>query len=310
MSATVNAKTIECSGRADWLVRRLEAVGASEAASLWGPELARLKTPERPFRSALAVYAEKTGAVESEDKPTSRMRWGLRHEPTVADAFAEEAGLPVHALPPYTIYRHHDLPAQATPDRIVLEHGWRVLELKTAGSEQARHWDDGIPMRYQVQVQHQMMVMGLGHAYVAVLIGIDDFRWFALDANQDFIAQHAERVVEFWRNVEARQPPEPGALDLDVVRAMYPRAAAGKRVLFTDSGYEALVDEHLAAKAEAKTAEVRADAAKAQLQFAMGEAELAELPSGRLLSWKTQTRVTPPQPEKTSVTRIFTVRTT
>jgi putative phage-type endonuclease len=264
--------------------------------------------PETPFRTALDVYAEKIGAVTPVDNPTPRMRWGLRHEPTIASAFAEETGLRVEALPPFTIYCHGAIPAQATPDRLVVADDWRVLELKAAGGEQARHWDDGVPMRYQVQVQHQLMVMGLERAYLAVLIGIDDFRWFSIDANRDFISQHSARVVEFWRQVEAREPPEPCALDVDVLRGMYPRSAEGKRIKLDDAGYEALLDSHIEAKVEAKAAEERADEAKAQLQLAMGDAEFADLPSGRSIRWRTQTRVTPPQPEKTSVTRVFTVR--
>ena len=52
-----------------------------------------------------------------------------------------------------------------------------IFEAKTVSAFKAGEWEDGIPDEYYLQVQHYMAVTGYQGAYVAALIGGNNFRW-------------------------------------------------------------------------------------------------------------------------------------
>lgn len=300
---------IECASREEWLQRRLEGIGSSEAASLWVEELAAMTPPEKPFKTPLALYAEKTGATSPDSDPSERMKWGLRLEPAIAAAFAEEKQLEVIAPKPFTIWRHEGAPMQATPDRLVPDGELCVLEIKTAGNDRWKEWRDGPPLKYAIQVQHQLCVMGLRRAFVAVLIGGDDFRIYDVEANDEWASQHVRRCVAFWDAVTHREQPEPVAADVDTLRELWQQAQKGKHVRFTDPLFDGLLDELQASKAAAKAAEEKAAAAQARLMDALKDAESAEFPSGRGVTWKNQVTRFEAKPAREQVSRVFRIKT-
>ena len=59
-------------------------------------------------------------------------------------------------------------------------------------------WTDEPPLHYQVQVQHQMMSMGLDWGIIAVLVGGNEFQWFLVRANGKFMRALQERLSEWW----------------------------------------------------------------------------------------------------------------
>ena len=301
--------------REEWLDARRGGIGSSDAASLFEAEIIEeSKGEERPFKSRLALYADKVGAAEDSDlSQNQRVAWGTRLEATVAEAFFELSGATPIAMPPLTLYRRTDLPMQATPDRLIEGDPVRILEVKTAGSEQAKRWGedgdpDGVPLRYQIQVQHQLAVLGLPVAHLAVLIGGNDFRTYEIAADAGFAAVLERRVREFWAAVVAREAPEPGPLDLDVVRSLYRRASVGKSVRIEAREADVLLDEYELANRVAKDAEAQANTAKARLMALLGDAEEGVLPSGRSLLWREQVRQVKPQPAREDRFRVFSVR--
>lgn len=279
--------------RETWLAARRTVIGSSDAASLFEAEIVeQSKGEERPFKSRLGLYADKVGASEDLDlSSVPRVAWGNRLEGSVADAFCELTGAQVIPIAPFTLYRRRDLPMTATPDRLLAGSPARILECKTAGAEQAKHWGEdgdpeGVPLRYSIQVQHQLAVMDLPRAHLAVLIGGNDFRTYEIEADADFRSVLERRVREFWRSVELREAPEPGPLDLDVVRSLYRKASVGKSVRIQAQEADALLDEYELAKQIASDASKQADTAKARLMALLGDAEEGVLPSGRSLLWR------------------------
>lgn len=67
-----------------------------------------------------------------------------------------------------------------------------------------------VPLRYAVQVQHELAVTDRAVGYLAVLLGYGDFRWYALWRNEAMIGQLMELEERFWNdNYLAGVPPEP-----------------------------------------------------------------------------------------------------
>lgn len=298
-------RLITCHTREAWLRERAKSIGSSDAAAICGAS---------PWRTKLDVYvglvqardAEDAGIpVEVDERMTERMRWGLRLETSIAEAFSEERQqLAVVEPPHHSLYRPAGIDfIHATPDRFVAPAS--VLEIKTTDSRNRDEWDGGVPLHYQIQVQHQLMVLKLDHAFVAVLIGGNELRTFEVEANRDFQDNLLAEIGRFMGLVEQRTPPPAtSASDEQAVRRMFRNAQDGKAIALPSecvSVYEALA----AAKAAKKAAEDEEKRLAAVLMQQMGDAELATLPDGRRVKWANETRNMPAQPARTIETRVM-----
>jgi len=82
------------------------------------------------------------------------------------------------------------------------------LEIKTAGEYKRSEWEHGIPVYYEVQVQHYMTVAGVPMAYVAVLIGGNTFKLYEVDADPEVQRKLIILEGQFWQKVTDRIRPE------------------------------------------------------------------------------------------------------
>jgi predicted phage-related endonuclease len=91
---------------------------------------------------------------------------------------------------------------------IFLEHAG--FEAKNTGAYFEKDWAEGnIPQEYWIQCQWYMMVCKAGKWYIAVLIGGNYFKWYAIDRNEEVISNLREEAVKFWNeNVLKKIPPE------------------------------------------------------------------------------------------------------
>lgn len=184
--------------RMNWLEERRRGIGGSDAAAVMG--LSKYKTP-------LAVWEEKTG-IAPPIPDNAPMMWGRNLEPVIRQHYADVTGRTV-LMPEKMLYhvKHPFMLANLdgyTDDK-------RVVEIKTA--RDSRDWGeegtDEIPIPYLCQVQHYMAVTGFAVADVAVLIGGSDFRLYEVPADAEFQAAMIDAEADFWRKVEAQEPPEP-----------------------------------------------------------------------------------------------------
>ncbi|MCL2621331.1 MAG: hypothetical protein FWD97_10405 [Defluviitaleaceae bacterium] len=67
---------------------------------------------------------------------------------------------------------------------------------------------DKIPDAYMLQLQHYMCVTGLKGAYIAVLIGGNDFRWQFIERDEELISMLIQLEAKFWDGVKNDIPPE------------------------------------------------------------------------------------------------------
>lgn len=276
------------SPREAWLAKRQTMLTASDAAAALGVN---------PYKSAVELWSEKTGLVEPPDlSGNEAVEFGIRLEPVICEAFAERTGRVVTPHAPYQVVPHpKDNLAWlgCTPDAIQssgAREGIGNLQIKTAGGFMARHWTDGPPLHYQIQVQCELAVMGLDWGTLAVLIGGQRLRWFDVERNDRFIAVMIDKLAVFWQCVQDRtMPTVDGSLATTKALAkLHPNDDGSSVMLPADARQWA--DELAAAKADVKAAKSRERAAHNKLREAVGDATYGCLPDGGVLSLKTQTR--------------------
>jgi len=268
------------------LIDRTQYLGGSDAAAVVGLD---------PYRSPYRVWIEKTGQVApSADPPSEAAYWGQRLEDLVAQEFSRQSGKQVRRSGKILRHPRHAFLAGHL-DRLIVGDGPGVfLECKTAGVRQADQWAEGqIPDAYVLQIHHYLALTGAPHAYVAVLIGGQEFRWMRVDRDETLITWLVEREVEFWtRYVEPRVPPpvDPHPDTWDAIRRRWPVAQPGRRCDL--SGSVEVIRAALAARAQRDLAEAAYQQALAAVQALVGEAEDVYLLGERIASWKTVTRRT------------------
>lgn len=144
-----------------------------------------------------------------------------------------------------------------------------------------------IPLRYALQVQHYLAASDRPAAYVAVLLGYADFRWYVLHRNDELIAGLMALEEEFWhRHVLAGVPPEPDGSEGygRLLRRLY--AASDDIELVATPEQQAMAERlHAALRAERAAARERA-AVEQALQLSMGPAAKLVFPGGQI-TWRT-----------------------
>lgn len=188
--------------RERWLEERRKGIGGSDVAKIAG--VSRWGTP-------LSVFLEKTGAFV-QDEPGESAYWGEVLEDVVAAEFAKRTGLKVRRR--NSICFHKDYPWMlANIDREVVGAN-KGLECKTTSAFAKDGWDgDELPDAYYLQVQHYIEVMGWESCFVACLIGGQRFIWKEVFRDTTTIASLIEIERDFWRRVEANDPPPLCVLD-------------------------------------------------------------------------------------------------
>jgi YqaJ-like recombinase protein len=167
-------------------------IGSSDVPSIL--DLTGVGTPAH-------VWRNKVMGVEM--PVTENMEWGVRFEPTIADAWTElyrsvtdEVGLIANAEKPWH---------QSTIDRRVrecpIDKGLRDgcgLEVKNVGYSTAERWGRDLPDRILAQVLHQMYVTGYPHMHVACNVGGNMLKPATVYANREadlmaFIVSEVDR---------------------------------------------------------------------------------------------------------------------
>ena len=269
--------------REEWLIARRAGIGGSDASAVLG--VSRWKGP-------LGVYVEKLG-IAPEEKENRFTKWGRMLEGAVATAYEEETGRKLWDTGPLTITRHATIPFLfATLDRLIMHpsRGTGVLQIKTTSWGFLEEWAEEPPLEAQVQLQHEMAVVGVEWGSLAVLVAGREFRWVDVEINREFVQAMTETEGKFWKMVEGLEPPPPDRLEETgkALRALYPKDS-GETVVLPDEAMEwhgALVE----AKTKLKRWEERKVEAENKIKAAMGGATFGALIGGGRYSWKNSDR--------------------
>ena len=303
------AKCITYDTREAWLEGRREGLGSSDAAAVLGAS--KWGTP-------LSVWIDKTGRAPDPDPDDTRFtKAGKYLERPVAQWFTDETEVTVHFPDDgkHTTYVSEQWPMlRATPDFFVnlkksdserlgipkmtdangdlgYPCGRGILEIKTTAAWLADDWVDGPPLYYMVQVQHQLAVLGLQWAFVAVLIGGNDMRWFFVQRDHAFCEILTTKLETFWRDFVDKdaEPPVARGMDGGLLKELYPGHTEGVTIEL-DASWIAVDEQLERAKERKKQASEDEARLKAKIVQAIGGAESALLPNGVKYTHKTQQR--------------------
>ena len=228
---------VHAANEEEWRKIRAKSIGGSDAAAILGLN---------PYKSAYALWMEKTGKVIPEDvSGKEAVRLGNDLEDYVAKRFMEATGKKVRREN-NTIFRD-DLPfAHANYDRLVV--GEKAgLEIKTTNALHLSKFKNGeFPANYYVQAVHYLMVSGLERWYLAVLVLGVDFKVFTIERDEDEIAALEAAERDFWEMVETDTPPElDGSVSTEeALNAEFPQSDPDEEVDLTGNAADlALLEE-------------------------------------------------------------------
>lgn len=212
--------------QAEWLELRGVGIGASELGACMGVS---------PWESPVSLWSKKLGLFKDEKRPR-RFEWGLRHERTIAEWYAEATGRSVHRATSADVDGFvallERLPLRSdvivTKDRRVMlrstEHPWLfstldtvvvdkdmgagVVELKCSDPSNKAKWRREFPVHYRAQIEAQMLVTGLHWGGVAVLFGLDDPGWTDFDSDELLRARLVNAGMAMVDAIASRRRPE------------------------------------------------------------------------------------------------------
>lgn len=233
-----------------------------------------------PYRSALDVWAQKTGMVP-DTIATPRMLVGVELEQPIIRALYAAPRELVIDQPGWV--GHKTIPHfGATVDAIARDVAdeRRVVECKVVGTHGMKRWgdvDDGaesVPSDVLVQVQWQFCCTGEQIADVVALLGTD-LRVYRVERDDEMIANLETIGAAFWEKVEGRTAPEISAEHAagarDLIERLYPRQTLDA-IDFSPEA-RALAEQYIAARDEKTAADKAQKAAGAALCAFIGEHE-------------------------------------
>lgn len=273
-------KEIAYESREEWLALRKNYIGGSDASAVVGMN---------PYKSAYALWAEKTGKIpEFDGNLTTEV--GSYLEDFVAKLFEKETGKKVRRKNRMLV--NEDYPfAHANVDRVVVGEN-AVLEIKTTNSIPAMKKLRGgeFPEQWYAQVTHYMAVGGFDKAYLAVLVNCRDFKLFEIERDEDEIAALMGAEEEFFSCVTENKPPmaDGSSSTTDALTTIYAESNGETVSLF---GYEAKVREYLALGKQIKSLKDSQDAIANEIKAYMGECERADGDAYKV-TWTTTERST------------------
>jgi putative phage-type endonuclease len=283
--------------REKWLEKRQAGIGGSDAAAVMGVS---------PWKSPLALWAEKTGLVEQPNlEELEYIEWGQVLEEPIAKKYRQVTGRSLSDMGRYAILTSDLHPfMHTTIDRIIdldaskpglvpvpaYAIGLGDLSVKNVGFFQYGEWEEEPPLQYQIQLQHELVVTGLCWGSYAVLIGGQRFRWMDQPRNDKFISYLVEKEEEFWDMVQRGIQPAADASDStrEILLRLYPKDT-GASIVLPEELQEAR-DKRQELKAQIKRAEEELQGFDNQIKAAIGNATIGLFPDGTGYSWKHQDR--------------------
>lgn len=302
MKTKVFIRSRKRSARDAWLAARRKIIGASDTPAILGVGYSG-SGPWSVWRSKVMPDGD------DEFDGDMPLNWliGRRMEPVIRELFAFETGTRTWHDGDHRLCVSDERPYVGfTPD------GWcetgperapSPLELKNVGSHAAEEWGAcehchgigcgrcnfvgrGTPLKYAVQVQHQLAVTGAARGVLCALIGGARLEYRIIERDEKFIAAMLSELDRFWKLVLAKTPPstDDAATSRDILHMLYPEPR-GICVRLSD---EALMH---AADAEQARLDIEFDRrrlliAENALKEQLGDAQYGALPDGRYVKWE------------------------
>jgi len=262
--------------REDWLEFRNTGIGGSDVSVICGLN---------KYKSVVELWMEKSNNIEASEAGEAAY-WGSCMEPLIRNEFTKRTGLDVEIQESIFQHPEHDF-MLANLDGIIHhpEHGDCVFEAKTSSVYRVAEWEDKIPDEYMLQIQHYMAVTGLDTAFVAVLIGGNEFRYYCIERDEELINMLITLETEFWENVVNHEMPAVDGSDAcaKTLLGMFPTSNETQTVLPDEASD--LITQYETASASEKAAGELKDEASNKLKQMLGDFETG-VSASRIVSWK------------------------
>jgi len=287
----------------DWLEAREGGIGGSDAGTVCGVNR---------YKSAYALWAEKSHIVERDPVVGEAIRIGHKFERPIAEFYSEENNKAVVEWPVILWSEEEGREFMfANLDFLIVEPSdefpagkvqtWRfdyappnilgILEVKTAGIAGPGNpgaWaNNQVPPSYMLQGYHYGVVTGYTNITFACLLGgaglqVREMQWDDEIAENMVIAEQ-----QFWDCIKFGNAPETDGSDAteSAQQKRYPRHEEGKGVE-GGSDLQAIWDEFTEAKARADEADTQRKALRAKILEIVGDAEFATVNGKAILSYK------------------------
>ena len=186
----------------EWLDFRADTntIGGSEVSIILGLN---------KWQTSYSLWMTKKGLTEREQVDNPAIHWGNRLEQIVGDEFQIATNIGIERFEYMLISKKY--PWLSANLDFMISDGSALLEVKTANDRMASQWgvtgSDEVPYYYYVQVQQYLIVTGLDLAYVAVLIGGSDFRWYKIAKHDKVCEQIITITKAFHDSLEANERP-------------------------------------------------------------------------------------------------------
>jgi len=210
---------------------RTRFIGSSDIAAILGLN---------PYKTLLAVWAEKTGELPPKDlSDNEAVEWGNRLERVVGDKYADKNG--VKLIPNKRRFYHPAYPFLSCELDNEVEGSDELVECKTANARMSKAWEDeegaeDAPVHYVCQVMFALGITGRKVGHLAVLIGGQKYIERTVEFDQRVFDQMVAKAVEFWNTfvVPKVMPMQISCKDSDTLQSLFPDVIFGEPVTMDD----------------------------------------------------------------------------
>ena len=244
-----------------------------------------------PYKTALNLWASKTGIYEEPYTDNRFCEWGRIMEPVLLDYYQKQYDCKVQTVP-YILQstQYNFICGNIDGVAIFPDGSKKIIEVKTTSSINESEWKDGgCPIYFYTQLMLYEWLTGVHSGQLIVLIGGNDFRVVDIPYNQDVVDAILAQCVDFWNHVATRQPLQPVAKDSSFLGKLFPQSN-GNVIQLEDSFTEKLAQLEALKQKESEIKAAK-DTIEAEIKQAMGENELA-IVSNWKVSWKSSSRNT------------------
>lgn len=279
---------------------RVSYIGGGDCAAILG--LSR-------WRTALQTWASKTGMIEAKDiSQEMPVKMGNLLEDAVCQLFEDDTGKKLETAnasacekrgikyvpnpddPEGTVTILHPVHSfiGGNLDKLVKDEN-AFFEAKTTNSYKQSEWEnkDEIPVEYQLQCLHYMIVGGFDHCYIGCLIGNRKFVWRKIERDEKKLATILKREVDFWNNFVIPQVmPAVSADDAVALYNLFPEAAPESVIELGDEASK-ICEARDSLLADKKVLEREIDECNNQLKAMLKTYEVGMTPMYKV-SWKSQ----------------------
>ena len=242
-----------------------------------------------PFKTAMALWASKTGVYDEPYTDNRFCEWGRIMEPVLLDYYAKKFDCEIKTVP-YILQsvEYRFICGNIDAVAIFPDGSKKIIEVKTTSSINEAEWKDGgCPIYYYIQIMLYEWMTGVHDGQLICLIGGNDFRVVNVPYNQAVVDSLLAQCEIFWNRVANNIPLPPVDKDNSLLSKLYPTSK--ESVVQLESEFA----EKLQQLDELKQKESEIKAAKsvieAEIKQAMADNEMAVIGEWKV-TWKSSSR--------------------